>query len=225
MNIFDIENSIFAIYNELEENGGEFTPEIEEQLEINKENLKDKIIGYTKVIANCEGNNDMIDKEIERLKTIKRRNDNIIDKLKSILIDTVLMFGEDTKSGGKVYDYGLGKINISNSYTVEVNEKEVKDIEDKVIALMTTDEEEFRKYISSLSPDDTTNFRIKFDTKIDLNTIMANPGILHALNNAVSLIGGNIKSDINKATIKKSLQNGEKSSYCELVTNKNIKIK
>lgn len=54
MNIYQIKQELISIFDELEENGGELTPELEEQLEISQEAFRDKIESYTNVIKLLE---------------------------------------------------------------------------------------------------------------------------------------------------------------------------
>ena len=54
MNIFQLANELQEIVNELEENGGEITPEIEEQLDINQAGVKHKVEAFTQVIHQLE---------------------------------------------------------------------------------------------------------------------------------------------------------------------------
>ena len=47
-NIYNITTELEDIFLELEENGGELTPELEERLRITQDSLKDKLDGYRK---------------------------------------------------------------------------------------------------------------------------------------------------------------------------------
>ena len=58
-NIYQISQELLAIFDELEENGGELTPELEEQLNITREEFKDKIKSYSNVVKMLE--NDIVD--------------------------------------------------------------------------------------------------------------------------------------------------------------------
>ena len=44
--IFDIDRELLDIFEELEENGGELTPEIEEKLKLNEEEITSKVKNY-----------------------------------------------------------------------------------------------------------------------------------------------------------------------------------
>ena len=48
--IYNIQQELLDIFNQIEENEGEITPELEEQLRISKDEFEDKIRSYTGVI-------------------------------------------------------------------------------------------------------------------------------------------------------------------------------
>lgn len=121
-NIFNIKQELLAIFDELEENGGELTPELEEQLNITQEEFRDKIKSYSNVVKMLE--NDIIDIKAEkaRLNDLQKSKEKTIERLKKIMIDAVELFGDTTKSGSKYLDYGTGKVSIRNTQVVEVEE-------------------------------------------------------------------------------------------------------
>lgn len=128
-NIFNIKQELLAIFDELEENGGELTPELEEQLNITQEEFRDKIKSYSNIVKMLE--NDIIDIKAEkaRLNDLQKSKEKTIERLKKIMIDAVELFGDTTKSGSKYLDYGTGKISIRNTQVVEIEE----DITDRFI--------------------------------------------------------------------------------------------
>ncbi len=48
--IFDIDRELYALYDEIEEAGGEITPEIEEKLELNGQEMTNKVRSITNFI-------------------------------------------------------------------------------------------------------------------------------------------------------------------------------
>lgn len=121
-NIFNIKQELLAIFDELEENGGELTPELEESLNIKQEEFRDKIKSYSNVVKMLE--NDIIDIKAEkaRLNDLQKSKEKTIERIKKIMIDAVELFGDTTKSGGKYLDFGTGKVSIRNTQVVEVEE-------------------------------------------------------------------------------------------------------
>ena len=128
-NIYQISKELLSIFDELEENGGELTPELEEQLNITQEEFRDKIKSYSNVVKMLE--NDIIDIKAEkaRLNDLQKSKEKTIERLKKIMIDAVELFGDTTKSGSKYLDYGTGKVSIRNTQVVEVEE----DITDRFV--------------------------------------------------------------------------------------------
>lgn len=128
-NIYQIKQELLAIFDEIEENGGELTPELEEQLNITQEEFRDKIKSYSNVVKMLE--NDIVDIKAEkaRLNDLQKSKEKTIERLKKIMIDAVELFGDTTKSGSKYLDYGTGKVSIRNTQVVEVEE----DITDRFV--------------------------------------------------------------------------------------------
>ena len=65
-NIYKIQENINRIFIEIEENAGEITEEQLEQLNINQENLKQKLSDYNKAIQVYKNYNESISNEIKR---------------------------------------------------------------------------------------------------------------------------------------------------------------
>lgn len=91
--IYQIEKKYLEIFKELEETEGEITPEIEQELAISENDLKNKALNYSFFIKNLENTNDIIDAEIKRLTTLKKSNEKYADKLKEILSKAMILFG------------------------------------------------------------------------------------------------------------------------------------
>jgi hypothetical protein len=124
-NIYNIQNDLLAIFDELEENGGELTPELEEQLSITQEEFRDKIKSYADAIKMLE--NHIIDIKAEklRLSSLQESKEKTIERIKKIIVNAIELFGDTTKSGGKYIDYGTGKVSMRTTQSVEVEEDSV----------------------------------------------------------------------------------------------------
>ena len=122
MNIFQISQELLDIFQELENNGGELTEELENQLAITQADFQTKVKSYTDVIKYTDG-------EIERLKKLKESKNKAIARLEKVIIWAVNNFGESTKSGGKFVNFGTGKVSVRNTEKVEVK----SDITDAVV--------------------------------------------------------------------------------------------
>jgi len=112
MNLFEITTQQQSLINHIEMLEGEITPDIEELLSINKTNLNYKSIAYLEVINKKDGINSVIDIEIKRLQALKKRNTNIVTRLKENLLSAVKMFGE--------FEIGTHKFSTRKSQSVEV---------------------------------------------------------------------------------------------------------
>ena len=122
MNIWQIQQDILAIFDELEENGGELTEELEQQLAISQEDFRSKVESYTNVIKSIKADVAAIDEETKRLANLKKSKNALIDRLSKVIIDAVDKFGETTKSGNKTFDYGTGKVSVRNTVKCETDD-------------------------------------------------------------------------------------------------------
>lgn len=126
MNIWQIQQDILAIFDELEENGGELTEELEQQLAISQEDFRSKVESYTNVIKSIKADVAAIDEETKRLANLKKSKNALIDRLSKVIIDAVDKFGETTKSGNKTFDYGTGKVSVRNTVKCETDDDKIK---------------------------------------------------------------------------------------------------
>lgn len=112
--LFNITEDLTSIIYQIEDNGGEINDELQSQLEITEENLKDKIDEYANVINSCKHKEDAIKKEIERLQHLKKVNSNLEDKLKHSVLNAITAFGNDGKSGNKTLNTTLHSLYTRN---------------------------------------------------------------------------------------------------------------
>ena len=94
--LYDIKQEYLELINQVEELEGELTPEIQQQLTINQNELQNKTIAYHSYILSKDSFNMQIDSEIKRLQALKKRNNNVIENLKSRLIGAIQTFGDFT---------------------------------------------------------------------------------------------------------------------------------
>lgn len=114
LSLYNIELEYLTIRDQLIENGGELTPEIEASLVINEQNLTTKGTNYGFVIKDLEAEISVIDSEIERLKKLKESRNNAIERLENNIKTAMTIYGlEEIKSP-------VLKINFRNSESVEV---------------------------------------------------------------------------------------------------------
>lgn len=113
MNLYEItqEAQYLAALLETEE----LTPELEQALIINQDQLQAKAVNYAKVIANYQAESDAIDQEIKRLKAMKESRDKKVEWLKESVKKAMLV------SGIEKVESPLFKISVRRSEAVEVD--------------------------------------------------------------------------------------------------------
>lgn len=108
--IWNIDNDIQSIFNDIEEAGGEITPEQEEQLIKNQEDFVNKIDSYCALIDKYNSYIDSCKAEKKRVNELQKTRDNIVTKLKNILLFAVDKYGNVGKSGNKVFETATRKL-------------------------------------------------------------------------------------------------------------------
>lgn len=129
MNIFKIQSEYQQLVNQLIENGGEITPELELALQINKDNFHSKSENYGYITKQFDGEIDIIDNEIKRLQQAKRSREKTIERLKDTIELAMLTFDIDK------IETPLIKISFRKSESVEVENVNELPNEFKVIKL------------------------------------------------------------------------------------------
>lgn len=112
LTLFNIKDNYLKLISEIEENQGEISEEQIEQLEINKDDLQEKVSNYNEIISSKESLNSRIDQEIQELRNKKAINQKIVDRLKSNIVEAIKVFG--------TIDIGLHKFNTRKSVSVEI---------------------------------------------------------------------------------------------------------
>jgi uncharacterized small protein (DUF1192 family) len=116
ISIYQIEQSYNQLAEELIENGGELTPELEQSLAITEEQLQNKSVAYSFVIKEMDADIDIIDAEIKRLQAAKKQREKASDYLKERIKHAMDTFQIDE------IKTPLVKINFRKSETVEVED-------------------------------------------------------------------------------------------------------
>lgn len=124
--LYQISNEYLDLINQVELAEGELTPELEQLLQINKNELEVKSIAYVEYIKSNESYVERINNEIERLKNLKKASENINEKLRKNLLHAVNTFGS-FKSGFLTFSSQKSK---SIEINIPINElpKEFKSI-------------------------------------------------------------------------------------------------
>ena len=128
--IFEIDKELYALYDEIEEAGGEITPEIEEKLELNGQEMTNKVKSITNYINKLKADILAIKSETDRLAKLKKSKENIIAGLTKLVLFAINKYGKEDKKGKKWIDWGTGKVGVRKSESVEVNDKKVENLVD-----------------------------------------------------------------------------------------------
>jgi len=110
--LYSITTEYQMLMQEVEECEGVLTPELEQGLVINKEQLLVKSESYVHVIKSQEVYINAIDNEIKRLQALKKQKEKSVDVLKSYLLQAVENFG--------VFTSGFFTFSTRKSSSVEV---------------------------------------------------------------------------------------------------------
>ena len=128
--IFKIYKELYALYDEIEEAGGEITPEIEEKLELNGQEMTNKVKSITNYINKLKADILAIKSETDRLAKLKKSKENTIKGLTNIVLFAIKKYGTEDKKGKKWIDWGTGKVSIRKSESIEIDDKKVENLID-----------------------------------------------------------------------------------------------
>ena len=121
LSLYNIQTEFLQLTDALIENGGEITPEIEEALQFNKDNLETKGSNYGLIVKQLEAETEVINAEIARLTNLKKSRSNTVDRLKQSLSVAMELYGiEEIKTP-------LLKINFRKSESVEIISEAILD--------------------------------------------------------------------------------------------------
>lgn len=108
--LYEISDELQQIINNIEENGGEIDEFTEEALKIKQEELETKIENYCNVITMINSDVDCCKNEKQRINNIQNTKKNMVEKLKTRILEAVLKWGSDGKSGNKVLNLPTRKL-------------------------------------------------------------------------------------------------------------------
>lgn len=123
--IFSIEADLEAIFVELEDNGGELTPELEERLMITQENFENKVSKYVKAIRYYEDNVSILKGRKKGIDDLLKVRENRAKRLRAVITDAVSRYGVKGKSGNNVLELWDAKLFTRNTEAVEFDEKRI----------------------------------------------------------------------------------------------------
>lgn len=249
--IFNINRELYALYDEIEEAGGEITPEIEEKLEINCQEMTNKVKNITNFINNLNADILAIKSETDRLAKLKKSKENTIKGLTNLVLFAIKKYGKEDKSGKKWIDWGTGKVTIRKSETIEVNSKKLEAINDmlKVTfangiytgtlnqnssvdeqalldAIVNTVKDSGNYECSEIEIEDLDDVNIEVTVPVKLTDLLKGDGYQLMTNiGAVNRDGWKFKPSVDKKLMKVKIKDGCVSNIAEVVENDNLTIK
>ena len=251
--IYNIQQDLLEIFDQIEANDGEITPELEEQLRISQDEFEDKIRSYTGVIHQLECDLGAIKDEKARLDAIKKSKEKTIERLKQIMLEAIQMFGDTSKSGTKFIDYGTGKVSLRKSESVELDDDKLKVFTNRFISYFNwlryqntfdqteLDCKEITDYCNKANGNDFDEYAINPDfTEDDMAKIQADLDFRISLKDVIATEEGRalMRAILNYNTVvsakpvvdKKALKDEIKSTsvcptFATFVTKQNVIIK
>lgn len=236
--LYSIDMRLSAIIDEIVENGGEITDELAQELEINEDNLKEKLDSYRKVIAELSSRIDYCKKEKTRIDVLSKSRQRIIDRLSNNVLNAVLKFGNENKSGNKIIELPDAKLMSRKNKVCEVNTPFVLDLisvfKDRLRELWNNDmidntELDIDGIISVINQefnadrDDESKIIITKDdlesTKVNISFNITLADLLKSINNDI------VNTYFNHEDLNAELSlESSTSDYKNYITNKNVKL-
>ena len=116
--LYQINEDFLELIEQLEENEGELTPELEQSLEIAANEFEEKSENYIKAIKNIDNDVLIIKNEIARLNELKKRKEKTSNRLKDFLQYSMRL------RGVRKIDTGLFMVSLRKSKYVEIIQPE-----------------------------------------------------------------------------------------------------
>jgi hypothetical protein len=92
-NLFNINEDMFRLHLQIEENGGELTQELEEQLTITEHERESKCEGYVSIIGQLKSKSELLKREAKRLLDAARTYDKSVERLEDNLLSSIVQLG------------------------------------------------------------------------------------------------------------------------------------
>lgn len=119
--LYNISEDIYRIFDAIEAAEGEVTDEQYSELQIKREELKEKLDSYVKAVKEFQANADFCKNEKKFINDRQNIYKNRVEKLKSAMLDAVIAFGEQGKSN-KFIELPNCRIFTKTSKSVEADE-------------------------------------------------------------------------------------------------------
>jgi hypothetical protein len=125
-NLFRINEDIFRLYQQIDDNGGELTPELEEQLTITENDRESKCEGYVSVIRMFKSKSQLLKDEAKRLLDAARTYDKSIERLEDNLLSSVVQLGNIKTNFVSISTRRNKSVEIANDVEIPLQYQRVK---------------------------------------------------------------------------------------------------
>lgn len=248
--IFEIQQDLIDVFEEIESNEGILTEELEDKLTITQDRFKEKIKSYADYIKHLEGQIQTIKVEKQRLDDLKKSKEKTIERLKDTMAYAINMFGDVNKSGNHYVEYDTGKVTVRPTESVSLDSDRIDNINQSIMgyfyhknmideSVEAKDVEELiddinKFYNSTITSDDLSALTDYIKIDINLLTLLSNANGIELFNNIVKSLITNDKPinsaefipDVSKTTIKNALKEvGTIPSFANIETKNSVIIK
>ena len=254
MNIFNISRELEDIFLQLEENGGEITPELEERLAITEDKLYDKLDSYRRVYSKFMSDAKTCKEEETRIAKLRKTKENQAERLKDTMLAAVQQFGALGKSGNRVINLSDSKLYTKSSACTEVNLNRSnilmqlfldvyhvawsQDTLDGQYGAMTDarlldliNDKYAKSYpdeeVVPFTIDDLYNLKLNFSFSFNLSELNCTDkfSLLQAWFDNAEINGTSVSADIDKTTVKSRINKGDDISIASVIYHDSLVIK
>lgn len=254
MNIFNISRELEDIFYQIEENGGEITPELEERLAISEENLRDKLDGYRRVHSKLMSDVKTCKEEETRIAKLRKTKENQAERLKNTMLTAVQQFGDLGKNGNRTINLPDAKLYTKVSACTEVDNNRAailmqifldiyhisweQDILEEqygnlsnidLINIINTKLVELypNQEIVPFTIDDLYSLKINFNFSYSIGELndITKFSLLRAWYDNAEISNNFIEADMNKTEIKNRIKDGANISIANVVEHDSLIIK
>lgn len=254
MNIFNISQELEDIFSQIEENGGEITPELEERLIITEDKLHDKLDSYRRVYSKFMSDAKTCKEEETRIAKLRKTKENQAERLKDTMLTAVQQFGALGKSGNRLINLPDAKLYTKSSACTEVDlnrssilmqlfldvyhvawsqdtlDGQYGSMTDEVLLDMINDrfvKNYPNEEVVPFTIDDLYNLKLNFSFSFNLSELNCTDkfSLLQAWFDNAEINGSSVSADVNKTTVKSRINDGDDISIASVVYHDSLIIK
>lgn len=155
LKLYEITGEYLGLLDEVMHNEGEITPDLEQALQINEDNMKSKFENYAKFIRSKKSIIDIRKAEIARINKLIKTDESLINNLESRISQSMLVFEKD-----KV-ETELFKFSFRKSESVEVFDEEgIPEEFKKTVTTTSVSKTDIKKYMKDNNVEEIEGARL-----------------------------------------------------------------